>query len=326
MNRRKFVKNSGQMSMLLALAGLSSFRDQNGIWESPVGNNVAELYPISLAEWSLNKAIRQYKTLSNLDFAKKARELGFNAIEFVNQLYEIDPANKSASIQKLTRELKQRSLDNGVKNVQIMVDNEGLLCALDKKVRDEAITNHIRWIDASVELGCVSTRINLFGDSEKDPARWHDLSVESLTRLSEYAAPSKLNVVVENHGGLSSDGAKLAAVMKAVNKPNCGTLPDFGNFCVRRENGAPWGAPCVEQYDIYQGTADLMPYAKGVSAKTFDFKPDGDEVTIDYHRMGRIIRESGFRGYLGIEYEGEHLGEEEGILATKKLVERIFHT
>lgn len=242
-----------------------------------------------------------------------------------NQLYQLDSTNKKAAIENLVTELKKRSDGEGVTNVQVMVDNEGGLCDSDKKSREQAVENHIRWIDASHRLGCVSTRVNLFGDGEKDAALWHSLSVESLTRLSEYAAPFGINVVVENHGGLSSHGAKLAAVMKAVGKTNCGTLPDFGNFCVRRENGAPWGAPCVEQYDIYKGTAELMPYAKGVSTKTFDFKPNGDEATIDYEKMGKIIKASGFNGYLGIEYEGDRLGEDEGILATRKLVDRIFN-
>ena len=319
MDRRKFVKQSGQLAGLFSLAGLSSFNKES--WMQP--QTVRTIYPVSLAQWSLNKAIRE-KKLSNLDFARKSRELGFDAIEYVNQLYQIDQANQLASIKSLVAELKKRSSDQGVKNVQIMVDNEGSLCATDKKQRQEALSKHKLWIDASAELGCVSTRLNLFGDSEKDPARWKDLSVESLTILSDYAAPAGINVVVENHGGLSSDGTKLADVMKTVDRKNCGTLPDFGNFCVKREGGAQWGAACVEQYDIYKGTEELMPYAKGVSAKTFDFKPDGTEATIDYPRMFRIIRDSGFNGYIGIEYEGDHLGEEEGIIATRKLLEMVM--
>lgn len=319
MDRRKFVKRSGQLAGLLSLAGLTSFTDQPWMPAGPVKT----LYPVSLAQWSLNKAIRE-KKLSNLDFASKARQLGFDAIEYVNQLYELDRQNLRSSMDRLVAELKKRSADNGVTNVQVMVDNEGPLSASTKKERDTAIDNHIRWIDASAALGCVSTRVNLFGDSESDPLKWKDASVYSLTRLAEHAAKSGLNVVVENHGGLSSDAARLAGVMKAVGLKNCGTLPDFGNFCVRREGGAQWGAPCVEEYDLYKGTEELMPYAKGVSAKTFDFKPDGTEATMDYTRLFRIIKDAGFKGYIGIEYEGDHLGEEEGILATKRLLEKVI--
>ncbi|RYY60260.1 MAG: sugar phosphate isomerase/epimerase [Chitinophagaceae bacterium] len=320
MERRDFVKTTGKAGMFFALAGTGLLNDQF----MPTRTSSTK-YPLSLAQWSLHKAFMVNKSLPGLDFARKAKELGFDAIEYVNQLYQVDGSNKTASIRNLAQELKKRSDDEGVRNVQIMVDNEGDLCATSKEKRQQAIDNHKRWIDASHYLGCVSTRVNLFGDSDKDPAAWQAMSVESLSVLADYAAPLKLNVVVENHGGLSSDASKLAAVMKAVGKQNCGTLPDFGNFCVRRENGAAWGAPCVEQYDIYKGTSELMPYAKGVSAKTFDFKANGDEATIDYERMGKIIRDSGFTGYLGVEYEGDKMGEEEGILATRRLVERIFN-
>ncbi|RYY55969.1 MAG: sugar phosphate isomerase/epimerase [Chitinophagaceae bacterium] len=319
MHRRDFIGTTGKAGMFMAFAG-------GGLMGSDFLKSIGrkEDFPISLAQWSLSRSIFA-KKLAALDFAKKAKELGFDAIEYVNQLYQVDAANKTASIAALAKELKKRSDGEGVKNVQVMVDNEGGLCDADKTKRGEAVDNHKRWIDASKELGCISTRVNLFGDTDKDPAKWHAMGVESLSRLAEYAAPLELNVVVENHGGLSSDAGKLAAVMKAIGKSNCGTLPDFGNFCVRREGDAPWGKPCVEQYDIYKGTAELMPYAKGVSAKTFDFNEKGDEATIDYVRLGKIIRDSGFKGYLGIEYEGDHLGEEEGILATRKLVEKIFH-
>src|SRR5690606_13483897 len=200
-------------------------------------------------------------------------------------------------------------------------DHEGDLAVSNKVERDEAIRRHSMWVDAAADLGCSSVRVNLFGgEAEKDPKVWHENSVDGLGRLAEYAATKNINVIVENHGGLSSDAGKVVEVIKAINLPNCGTLPDFGNFCVKRESGERWGGECIEQYDIYKGTEELMPYAKGVSAKAYDFDSLGYETTIDYAKMMKIIKDSGFKGFIGVEYEGNNLNEEEGILATKALL------
>lgn len=278
-------------------------------------------FKLSLAQWSLHKAIRDDKTLSNLDFAKKAKELGFEGVEYVSQLYKLQEGNEKASLDSIVAELKKRSEEHSVQNVLIMIDHEGDLSVSDKAARDEAIRRHSMWVDAAAELGCSSARVNLFGgEAEKDPKVWHENSVDGMGRLAEYAATKNINVIVENHGGLSSDAGKVVEVIKAINLPNCGTLPDFGNFCIKRDSGERWGGECVEQYDIYKGSEELMPYAKGVSAKAYDFDSLGHETTIDYKKMMKIIKDSGFKGFIGVEYEGNNLSEEEGILATKALI------
>ena len=317
MNRRLFLKNTGQASLALSLAGLLPLDDLLNMDANAKG----QFFKLSLAQWSLHKAILESKTLNPLDFAKKAKELGFDAVEYVNQLYTIDQANVGAGIIKLTKELKTRSSDNGVKNVLIMIDGEGELAALTKANRDDAIAKHSRWVDAAAELGCHSIRVNLFGlGAENDFAVWKETSVDGLGRLAQYAAKSKINVIVENHGGLSSDAGKLTDVIRTIGLKNCGTLPDFGNFCVKRQGGERWGAPCIDEYDKYKGVLELMPFAHGVSAKTFDFDAAGNETTIDYFKMLGIVKKAGYTGHIGVEYEGSRLGEEEGIKATKALL------
>ena len=317
MNRRLFLKNTGQASLALSLAGLLPLDDLLNMDANAKG----QFFKLSLAQWSLHKAILESKTLNPLDFAKKAKELGFDAVEYVNQLYTIDQANVGAGIIKLTKELKTRSSDNGVKNVLIMIDGEGELAALTKTNRDDAIAKHSRWVDAAAELGCHSIRVNLFGlGAENDFAVWKETSVDGLGRLAQYAAKSKINVIVENHGGLSSDAGKLTEVIRTIGLKNCGTLPDFGNFCVKRQGGERWGAPCIDEYDKYKGVLELMPFAHGVSAKTFDFDAAGNETTIDYFKMLGIVKKAGYTGHIGVEYEGSRLGEDEGIKATKALL------
>ena len=292
-----------------------------------VSENSESFFKLSLAQWSLHKAIRDDKTLSNLDFAKKAKELGFEGVEYVSQLYKLEEGNEQASLDALVVELKKRSEEQNIENVLIMIDHEGDLAVSDKSERDEAIRKHSMWIDAASKLGCSSVRVNLFGgEAEKTPEIWHANAVDGLGRLAAYGATKGINVIVENHGGLSSDASKLVAVFKEIGYKNCGALPDFGNFCVKRDTGDRWGGNCIEQYDIYKGVTELMPYAKGVSAKTFDFDENGNETTIDYARMMKIIKDSNFVGFIGVEYEGDNLGEEAGILATKDLILKVNKT
>ncbi|AOW21533.1 sugar phosphate isomerase/epimerase family protein [Urechidicola croceus] len=326
MKRREFITKTTSSGIALSLLGLYACKD--GKSKEQISNIISEysgpFFKLSLAQWSLHKAIRDEKTLSNLDFAKKAKELGFEGVEYVSQLYKLEEGNESASLNKLTKDLKQRSIDNDIQNVLIMIDHEGDLSVNDKSSRDEAIRRHSMWVDAAAELGCSSVRVNLFGgEAEKDPSAWHANSVDGMGRLSEYAAKSNINVIVENHGGLSSDAGKVVKVLKEINRSNCGALPDFGNFCYEREGGNRWGGKCTGQYDIYKGVEELMPFAKGVSAKTFDFDENGNEVSIDYMKMFKIIKDSGFKGFVGVEYEGNNLGEEEGIIATKNLLLRV---
>lgn len=318
MNRRHFISSTGKAALAIgALSGLS-----NTILESLLTNSSNEsFFKLSLAQWSLHKAILETKTLSNLDFAKKAKQLGFDGIEYVSQLYKLDESNQMVSLKKLVKELKLRSSDVGIKNVLIMVDNEGELAAANKKDRDEAIAKHSKWVDAAAELECHSIRVNLFGTgTEQDFNLWLEASVDGLRRLSQYAAKSNINVIVENHGGLSSNSEKLTQVIRAINHRNCGILPDFGNFCVKRQGGERWGTPCIEEYDRYKGMLEMMPFAQGVSAKSYDFDKKGNETTIDYYKMLQIIKDAKYNGFIGVEYEGNRLSEEKGILATKALL------
>lgn len=278
--------------------------------------NSIENLKISLAQWSLNKSIKNGK-LPILDFAKKARSFDIEGIEFVSGLYTRDTdILDRMSMNSLAKELIKRSDDYGIDNVLFMIDNQGDLASSNKNERFQAIDNHKRWIDLSAEIGCKTMRVNLNG--EKDLNKWTKNSVKSLTALNKYN--ENINVVVENHGGLSSSGKYLSNVMSKVKLENCGTLPDFGNFCM---NGSPWGN-CTQMYDRYLGTEELMPYAHAVSAKSYDFDDEGNETTIDYKRMMEIVKRSGYQGYVGIEYEGNRLGEDDGIIATKKLLEKFI--
>lgn len=278
------------------------------------------VYKLSLAQWSLNKLIFTGKA-DPMDFASTAKEMGFEGLEYVSQLYTSEDVNfsmKDAGLQNILNELKKRSDSLGIENLLIMIDGEGDLSFSDEKATQTAIDNHKKWIDAAQFLGCHSIRINLFG--EEDPEAWARNSVKSLKALATYAAPKNVNIIVENHGGLSSDGSLLAQVMKETAMSNVGTLPDFGNFCLKKEGGARWGAPCVEEYDKYKGVAELMPFAKGVSAKSYAFDGEGNETTVDYYKMMQIVKDSGFEGYIGTEFEGDVEDPTEGIAATRALI------
>ena len=263
-----------------------------------------EPFKISLAQWSLHRRHRgqQGPKLDNLDFAREAHGFGINAIEYVNQFFK-DKAKDS----KYLAEMKKRAKDFGVKSLLIMCDGEGNLGDPDPNRRAQAVHNHHKWVEAAKYLGCHSIRVN--AGSKGSYEEQLKLAADGLRRLSEYAAGYKLNVIVENHGGLSSNEVWLVSVMKKVNLPNCGTLPDFGNF--------------PPNTDRYKAVKMLMSYAKAVSAKSYDFDEEGNEIRIDYYRMMRIVLDSGYRGYVGIEYEGDKLSENDGILATKRLLEKI---
>jgi sugar phosphate isomerase/epimerase len=261
------------------------------------------LFKISLAEWSLNRTLFG-RELENLDFPTTAKQVyGIDAVEYVNQFFK----DKAEDRSYLT-ELKRRADDNGVRSLIIMCDGEGALGDPDDQARAQAVENHYRWVEAAKFLGCHSIRVN--ARSTGSPEEQRKLAVDGLRRLTEFAAERAINVIVENHGGISSNGEWLASVMRAVDHPRCGTLPDFGNF--RISEG--------EEYDRYKGVAELMPFAKGVSAKSNEFDENGNERHTDYVRMMRIVLDAGYRGYVGIEYEGE-ISEPDGIRATKALLE-----
>ncbi|MBT8486518.1 MAG: sugar phosphate isomerase/epimerase [Phycisphaerae bacterium] len=262
-------------------------------------------FQISLAQWSLHRALRD-GTLDPLDFPAAARVThGIDAIEYVNSFYRAQPN------EAFVPALRQRTGDHGVRNLLIMVDGEGALGAPDEAARVRAVNAHHRWVDAAAALGCHSIRVN--AQSAGTPAEQRDRAADGLRRLVEYAAPSQINVIVENHGGLSSNGAWLASVLTQVDHPRCGSLPDFGNFRIDADT----------EYDRYRGVRELMPFAKAVSAKSHAFDADGNETRTDYRRMMTIVRDAGYRGYVGVEYEGSGLSETDGIRVTKELLERV---
>ncbi|MCC9167133.1 sugar phosphate isomerase/epimerase family protein [Pontibacter harenae] len=309
-NRRKFLQQIGGMAA--GVAGMSLLGSNAFAAEAPK----KLFFDISLAQWSLHKTFFS-KELDTLDFPEVAKKkFGISTVEYVNQFFK-DKANDKGYL----KELLKRSKDNGVKNHLIMIDEEGALGDLDKQKRVQAVENHYKWVDAAKFLGCATVRVNAFGTGE--PSAVKQAAADGLSRLGEYAGREGINVIVENHGGLTSDASWLAAVMREVNRKNVGTLPDFGNFCIARAGENFWEGECINEYDRYKGTKELMPFAKGVSAKTFDFDAQGNCVETDYTKMMRIINDSGFRGYMGIEYEGSSLSEEEGIRKTKALLERI---
>ncbi|MSO50241.1 MAG: sugar phosphate isomerase/epimerase [Acidobacteria bacterium] len=262
---------------------------------------VAPLFKISLAQWSLHREL-QSKRLDHLDFAKTAKQdFGIEAIEYVNSFFK-DKARDAAYL----KEMNTRAASEGVTQHLIMCDGEGQLGDPDAAKRGVAVENHRKWVDAARTLGCVTIRVNAasagtFEEQQK-------LAADGLRRLTEIGASMDINVVVENHGGLSSHGQWLAGVMKMVGHPRCGTLPDFGNFY---------------EYDKYQGVADLMPFAKAVSAKTHDFDEAGNDTNKDYRRLMKTVLDAGFRSWVGIEYEGSKIPEREGIAKTKQLLERV---
>jgi len=275
-------------------------------------------FRISLAQWSLHRAL-QSGELDHLDFAvRAARDFGILGVEYVNSFFK----DKATDIVYLA-EMNKRAEDHGVTQVLIMVDGEGDLAEHDETRRKEAVGLHHKWVDAAATLGCHSIRVNLFGASD-DRETLRLAAVQSLGELAEYARPSGINVIVENHGGTSSDGGWLTKVIREVNMDNCGTLPDFGNFCIRREGGDRWSTACIEEYDRYRGVEEMLPYAKAVSAKSYDFDETGRETTIDFARMIDMVKSSAYSGWIGVEYEGSRLSEYEGIQATKKLLEGLL--
>jgi sugar phosphate isomerase/epimerase len=280
-------------------------------------------FKMSLAQWSFNKSFRS-GGVSPYEFARLASELGFEGLEYVNQLYPdvMDSEDKSAAIAAFVEKNNVLAAQYKLQNVLIMIDSEGDLASSDENTRSEAIANHKLWIDAANQMGCSAVRLNLFGES--DPEKWVANSILSLTDLADYAADKKIDVIVENHGRLSSNVPVLMKVINGTGKSNCGTLPDFGNFCIAEEGyGSLFDGSCKEFYDPYKGVSEMIVKAFGVSAKSYDFDEEGNETTLDYNRLIKIVKDAGYKGFVGVEYEGSRLSEEEGIIATKTLLEKI---
>ena len=309
MNRKQFLSLTGITTLGMALP-------------IPVFSNTTVKNKISLAQWSMNKSFFSGKK-DPLEFAVYAASMGFAGVEYVNQFYFDQLKNgtvSSKNVKRLSKTLNKHAKDNNISNVLIMVDEEGKLASASSEVIKRSIEQHKKWVELAAELGCHSIRVNLSG--EKDPTIWINQSVEGLTGLCEFSKTMGINVIVENHGGLSSNAALLAQVMKKTNLDNCGTLPDFGNFCI--SSGWVSDSGCKERYDMYKGVTELMPFAKSVSAKSYDFDENGNETKIDYQKMINIVKEHRYDGFIGVEYEGSRLGEKEGILATKNLIQRCL--
>ena len=301
MKRRDFLRKAGQ-----AAAGISigSVMLQSKSIFALTGEE-APLFKISLAEWSLHRTIFGGE-LDHLDFALVAKkDYGIEAVEYVNQFFK----NKAKDLDYL-KEMKKRADDEGIKSLLIMCDGEGKLGDPNEGKRLKAVENHYKWIDAAKFLECHSIRVNAASEGVYEEQM--KLAADGLRRLCEYGAEQGLNVIVENHGGLSSNGKWLSGVMKMFDHPSCGTLPDFGNFKINDD----------EMYDYYQGVEELMPFAKAVSAKSNDFDENGNETRVDYLKMMKIVLDAGYRGYVGVEYEGRRISEPDGIRATKALLER----
>lgn len=293
----------------------------------------APWFDISLAEFSFASDLFTGK-MNHLDFPMIARrDYGIGIVEYVAMFFngkETDPA--------YIKELKKRAADAGVRNHLIMVDGENI-ADLDSGKRAHAVESHYHWVDVANELGCTSIRVNLGAlDQEGSAEEVGKAAVEGYSKLLEFGQKNKMNIIVENHIGHSCNGQWLSGVMRQVNHPRAGTLPDFGNFCVRRTKPATqdiagyMATTCLEEYDKYKGVEELMPYAKGVSAKSHRFTSDGNDQDVDFFRMFDIIRKSGFRGIVGIEYEGGIMqmggktgypNNSEGVRATLSLLEKI---
>lgn len=303
-NRRSFVKQAAGAAAGLVLAP-AAFAELT---------KKKMFFDISLAEWSLHKALFA-KKITNLDFPGIARkEFDISIVEYVNQFFKDKAQDKT-----YLNDLLARCKDNGVTNHLIMIDGEGNLGATDAVEQTKAVENHHRWVECAKYLGCKTIRVNAAGKGTADEVQ--KAAIEGLGKLGEFAKTMNINVIVENHGSYSSNGQWLSSVMKQVNMKNVGTLPDFGNFCIKRS-----ATGCEDQYDRYKGTGELMPFAKGVSAKTYDFDEAGNCVETDYSRIMKIVKDAGFKGIAGIEYEGSKDDEYTGIRKTKALLERVGPT
>lgn len=325
-SRRGFINKSG-----LTIAGAGAAVALAGC-EMIVGTETKPKFQISLAEWSIHKHLlgpsrtsfandtekrlayredlsRYLKgDLTNLDFAQIARrEFEIDAVEYVNVFFF-----NQARDEKYLSEMKTRADGEGVKSLLIMCDAEGALGDPDPEERTKSIERHHKWVEAAAYLGCHSIRVNAESTGTWDEQR--ELAAEGLVRLAEYADTYNINVIVENHGGISSNGKWLASVMETANHPRVGTLPDFGNFTIS-EN---------EVYDKYIGVEELMPFAKAVSVKSYNFDTNGNEPDVDFDRLLKIVSDAGYSGYLGIEYEGNNLSEFDGIKKTIDLINRVI--
>ena len=310
-SRRTFLKHAALGAAAISTPYLGTFAA-----ELQTSGNPEDLR-ISLAQWSLHRSLEKGE-LEAGDFPRIARETyGIGAVEYVNEFY-MDYLGKDA----LWNQLRQQADSEGVKSLLIMVDEEGELGAPDDKDRRVAVHRHGIWLEAAKQLGCHSIRVNAFGSGSR-PALKNAL-VDGLGRLAEIGADERINILVENHGYHTSDAAFIIEIIREVDNPYLGTLPDFGNWCLNKEWGSTQGGTCTESYDPVMGVSEFLPHARGVSAKSYDFDNDGNETLLPYRALLQKVKDSGFAGHIGIEYEGNRLTEPEGIRATKALIEKTW--
>ncbi len=307
MKRRDFITKTAKSGLILSTLGLYAFSSSKNEQMFDLSDDNSLFFKISLAQWSLHKALFD-KKMDNLDFAAKSRSFGCDGLEYVNAFFK----DKAKDMNYL-KEMNNRAESENQKNVLIMIDGEGSLANTDTKARLQGIENHYKWVEAAHFLGCHAIRVNLRGGKDKTEAA--KASLDSLNKLSDFAKGSNINILVENHGGFSSDGKWMKEIFSQVKNENCGTLPDFGNFCIKREHNN-----CVDAYDKYLGMEELLPFAKAVSAKSNVFDANGDEINIDYYRIMKLVKESGYTGYVGIEFEGNDVSEDKGIELTRDLL------
>lgn len=323
LNRRTFIKNAA-----IGAAGVGLATSFPQLLHAEEKKDL--FFKLAISQFSFASQFWT-KKLDPLDFAAKSKELGITGLDYCSMFFA-DKAKDAAYLN----DLKKRAADNGCYNLRIMIDGEGVLGDLNYSVRMKAVENHYKWIDAAATLGCPMIRVNAEGDGDKDAVA--KAAADSLGKLIEYGRKQNIDVIVENHVGISCNAGWLAGVMKQVNSPHCGTLADFGNFCINRtvpetkDIAGYMKTKCIEEYDRYKGITELMPFAKGVHAKTHLFDANGNDTETDFYRMFKIIKDSGFKGWVSIEYEGglfkmykpgsPYLGDYEGVAATKKLVEK----
>ncbi len=322
LDRRQFLAHLG----LLTAAGLTA--------ESAFAS-AKPWFEISLAEFSLAGSLFGGK-LKNMDFPAKAKnDFGIHAVEYVSMFWK-----DKAKDQSYLNELKQRTGDLGVKNVLIMVDSEGDLGAGDPAKRQQAVENHYQWVDAAKFLGCHAIRVNMTGDGT--PQELMKAGVDGYGKLVEYGEKVGINIIIENHINVSTNPDWLAGLLNQIKSPYAGSLPDFGNFTERETPKTMtmegfMNAKILNDFDKYEGVKKLMPFAKGVSAKTHQFDANGNCTDVDFAKMMPIVKAGitkNFKGFIGIEYEGgfmkmmgakeNYLDEDAGIRATKALLEKAL--
>jgi len=305
MKRRTFIRSSVLGATALAM--------------HPLGAQSAKekALHISLAQWSLHRSF-QDGSLDPVDFAAIAQDTyQLDAVEYVNGFYL-----KQAGDETFWNNMKDRSANAGVKNLVLMVDDEGDLGDARERTRLKSVENHYKWVHAAKLLGCPTMRVNAFGDPDRETYR--QAIIDGMSRLAAYAAKEDIHIVIENHGLFSSDAALIAGIIREVNMPNFGSFPDFGNWCLSAKWGTTQGE-CDRVYDRYQGVSELLPYARAVSAKSYNFNDKGEDTKIDYYRMMKLVKDSEYTGYIGIEYEGMEKSEHEGILITRELMTKAWN-